>query len=82
MPLKLTARKTDSRDMNNYVNLLGTRVFLLLSSRSVSELRREEGQTLAEYGLVVALIAAALVAIIAVIAGSVTGLFNRSSSAI
>lgn len=68
--------------MTTIIDLLRVRLVLALSARSLPELRREEGQTLAEYALVITLISVGLIAIIAVIAGSLKGLFSRTSSAI
>ncbi|HEX4518181.1 MAG TPA: hypothetical protein VH063_01240 [Gaiellaceae bacterium] len=68
--------------MTNLIDLLGIRVVLALSVRSLSDLEREEGQTLAEYALVISLVAVVLIAVISTLAGSLRGMFRRTSSAI
>ena len=50
----------------------------------LAELRfeREEGQTLAEYALILSLIAVVVVVIVATLGTTITGLFSSASSAI
>jgi len=44
--------------------------------------RREEGQTLAEYALILALIAVAVIAAVVFLGGNISGIFNSVSSQI
>jgi Flp pilus assembly pilin Flp len=47
-----------------------------LAADAVSALRREEGQTMAEYGVVLAVITLAVIAAITLLAGNVTNAIN------
>jgi len=52
-----------------------------LAARAVSVLRRsEEGQTMAEYGVVLAVITLAVIAAITLLAGNVTNAINSVAS--
>ena len=44
--------------------------------------RREEGQTLAEYALILALIAVVVVGVVAVLGNKISGLFSNVASSI
>jgi pilus assembly protein Flp/PilA len=46
------------------------------------QLRREEGQTMAEYGLLIALVAILLIGVIGTFTGALTGTFNKISGAL
>ena len=48
----------------------------VLAADAVSALRREEGQTMAEYGVVLAVITLAVIAAITLLAGNVTNAIN------
>ena len=67
--------------MNNLYDILCCRLALALSTRSL-DLRREDGQTMAEYALIVSLVAAVLIIILIAIGTSVTGLFSSTSNKI
>jgi pilus assembly protein Flp/PilA len=54
---------------------------LTAAVRGVS-LEREEGQTLAEYALILALIAALVIGAIVLLQGTISSIFNSTSSAI
>ena len=45
-------------------------------------LRREEGQTMAEYGLLIALVAIALIAVIGIFTGALKGTFDSIANAL
>ena len=61
-------------------NMFVTQVALMLQGLSLSSLRREEGQTLTEYALILALIAVAVIAVVITLGGKITGIFNNVSS--
>ena len=44
--------------------------------------RREEGQTMAEYGVILAVITAAIIAALVVLSGNIAGVLGRVASAI
>jgi Flp pilus assembly pilin Flp len=44
--------------------------------------RREEGQTMAEYGVILAVITAAIITALVVLSGNIAGVLSRVSSAI
>jgi pilus assembly protein Flp/PilA len=67
--------------MNN-IRILIARTFLGLGSLTSVELEREEGQTLAEYGLILALIALVVIVAVTVLGGQVKGLFDQIGSQI
>jgi pilus assembly protein Flp/PilA len=46
------------------------------------QLKREEGQTMAEYGLLIALVAILLIAAIGLLTGALQGTFSRIASAL
>jgi pilus assembly protein Flp/PilA len=51
-----------------------------LQAISLGSVEREEGQTLAEYALILALIAVAVVAAVVLLGGKISGIFNSVSS--
>jgi Flp pilus assembly pilin Flp len=53
-----------------------------LSGLAELRLQKEEGQTLAEYALILALIAAVVAGTVVLLQGTITGLFNTASSGI
>ena len=55
---------------------------LAVSSFSLENLGREEGQTLAEYALILALIAVGVIAAVILLQGSISGLFSSVGSKI
>jgi pilus assembly protein Flp/PilA len=67
--------------MTKLRNLLGARLVLALQGNLVS-LEREEGQTLAEYALILALIAVVVVAAVVALRGTISSIFNGASSQI
>jgi pilus assembly protein Flp/PilA len=48
----------------------------------LSDVKREEGQTLVEYGLIIGLIAVALIAVLLLLTGSLSTIFSTVTSAL
>jgi len=70
----------EERDMTKRLNSFAV---LLLSLPSIALAQRDdEGQTLAEYALILALIAVIVVGIVAVLGGNISGIFSRITSQI
>ena len=63
-------------------NTIGLWVALALQGLSLQRLEREEGQTLAEYAMILALIAIAVVAAVVLLGGKIGSLFSNISSQI
>ena len=64
-------------------DFIGARFMLaLLEPASLADLKREEGQTLAEYALILALIAVVVVAVVATLGGKIKGIFTSVNSSI
>ena len=63
-------------------NTIALRLALALQGNYMTALEREEGQTLAEYALILALIAAVVVGVVVILGGTIKGIFNNASSAI
>jgi Flp pilus assembly pilin Flp len=61
-------------------NAIGTRLALMVRGLSSPALGREEGQTLAEYALILALIAIAVVAAVIFLGGQIGSLFSTIGS--
>jgi len=57
-------------------------VWVALQSLSFQSLKREEGQTLAEYAMILALIALAVVGAAVMLGGKISGMFSRIGSQI
>jgi len=57
-----------------------TRCVLALAAPSPADLRRDQGQTLAEYALILALVAVAIVGALIFLRGKITGLFSNIGS--
>ena len=66
--------------MNKLSNMIGIRLALMLQGVSVRTLEREEGQTLAEYAMILALIAIAVVGAVILLGGKIGGLFSTIGS--
>jgi pilus assembly protein Flp/PilA len=62
------------------LNMIGLRLSLLLGGLSIPSLEREEGQTLAEYALILALIAVAVVGAVIILGGKISGVFTSIGS--
>ena len=62
--------------------LFGVRLAMILQSLSAPSLKREEGQTLAEYALILALIAVVVVVVVATLGTTIKGIFSSVNSSI
>lgn len=65
--------------------LFGVRLAMMLTSLQNLELpslKREEGQTLAEYALILALIAVVVVGVVFTLGGTIKGIFTNVNSSI
>jgi pilus assembly protein Flp/PilA len=49
---------------------------------ALADMKREEGQTLVEYGLIIALIAVALIVVLGLVTGSLKTIFSDVSNAL
>ncbi|HUK44584.1 MAG TPA: Flp family type IVb pilin, partial [Gaiellaceae bacterium] len=63
-------------------NKLSIGIAFALQGISLDSVKREEGQTLAEYALILALIAVAVVAAVVLLGGKISGLFDSVGSSI
>jgi len=63
-------------------NTIGLWVALAVQGLSFQSLKREDGQTLAEYAMILALIAIAVVAAVTLLSGNISSLFSRIGSQI
>ncbi len=62
--------------MKNMRNSIGMALALALSGVSLPSIEREEGQTLAEYALILALIAVLVIGAVLFLSGKIGGLFS------
>ena len=62
--------------MKNMRNSIGMALALALSGISLPSVEREEGQTLAEYALILALIAVLVIGAVLFLSGQIKGLFT------
>jgi pilus assembly protein Flp/PilA len=53
-------------------------VYIRMLAGSIA--KNEEGQTLVEYGLIIALVSVALIAVLGTLTGALTGVFNQISA--
>jgi Flp pilus assembly pilin Flp len=60
--------------------LRSTLALLLVQGLSLESVQREDGQTLAEYALILAFVAIGVIIAVVALRGSITGLFNTVSS--
>jgi len=65
--------------MTKMYEMIGLRLGIMLQGLS---LQREEGQTLAEYAMILALIAILVVAAVLFLSGQISGLFSKVASQI
>ena len=56
--------------------------FVLSLYARATVLRREEGQTLVEYALIIALVSVALVGVLQLLTGALTGVFEGAKTAL
>ena len=66
--------------MKNMRNSIGMALALALSGISLPSVEREEGQTLAEYALILALIAILVIGAVLFLSGKIDGLFSSIGS--
>ena len=64
------------------LNDIGLRLAVMLRSISLADVRREEGQTLAEYAMILALIALVVVLVVTLLGGKISSLFSAVASGI
>jgi pilus assembly protein Flp/PilA len=67
------------------IQLFGARLAMVLSSLQNLEVpspKREEGQTLAEYALILALIAVVVVGVVFALGGTIKGIFTSVNNSI
>jgi Flp pilus assembly pilin Flp len=63
-------------------NALAVRLALALQGNYMASLEREEGQTLAEYALILAFIAVVVVAVVITLGGTIKNIFTSANTAI
>jgi Flp pilus assembly pilin Flp len=68
--------------MTKLRNVLALSLMTAVQGVSLESVKRDEGQTLAEYALILALIAALVIAAVVLLQGSITNVFTNVSSAI
>ena len=68
--------------MNQLRNKLMIGIAFALQGISLESVKRDEGQTLAEYALILALIALGVIVAVLALRGTISGLFNSISSQI
>jgi Flp pilus assembly pilin Flp len=61
---------------------LGLRLAMMFQGLSARSLKREEGQTLAEYALILALIAAVVAVVVGLLGNQIKGIFTSVGSSI
>jgi Flp pilus assembly pilin Flp len=67
--------------MTKFCNLLGARLALALQG-NVASIEREEGQTLAEYALILGLIAVIVTVVVLTLGNTISSIFSNVSSSI
>ncbi len=68
--------------MRHIRNTIGLRLALVMQGLEVPSIEREEGQTLAEYALILALIAVLVVGAVLFLSGAIKGIFSSVGSQI
>jgi Flp pilus assembly pilin Flp len=66
--------------MTEFSNMIGLRLAMMLQGVSMPNLKREEGQTLAEYALILAFIAAVVVGVVIILGNKISSLFTSISN--
>jgi pilus assembly protein Flp/PilA len=66
--------------MNKLYTTLGLRLAMMFQGLTPTNLRREDGQSLAEYALILALIAVVVAGVLVTLQGSISGIFTSISS--
>jgi pilus assembly protein Flp/PilA len=67
--------------MTNKRNSIGMALVLAVSGISLPSIEREEGQTLAEYALILALIAILVIGAVLFLSGQISGIFSTIGNA-
>jgi Flp pilus assembly pilin Flp len=68
--------------MTKSLNRIGVNLALMFGTLSLPSLEREEGQTLAEYALILFLIALAVIGAVILLGGKISSIFSSISSQI
>lgn len=68
--------------MTKLRKLFGGYLMVVPAFLAVPDLRRQEGQTLAEYALILALIAVVVVGVVFTLGGTISNLFTNASNSI
>jgi Flp pilus assembly pilin Flp len=68
--------------MTKLQNMIGMNLALMLGTLSVPSLEREEGQTLAEYALILALIAAVVAVAVIFLQSQISSIFTTIGNSI
>jgi pilus assembly protein Flp/PilA len=68
-------------NMTNVWNTVALRLALVLQGPEVPSVEREEGQTLAEYALILALIAILVIGAVLFLSGQISGIFSTIGNA-
>jgi Flp pilus assembly pilin Flp len=63
--------------MKRLQHLLGARMALMLTAPALPSLKREEGQTLVEYALILALIAILVIVALVFLQGKISSIFSH-----
>ena len=63
--------------MERFHNLLGPRLALMLAGLSLPSLKRDEGQTLVEYALILAFIAIVVIVALTFLQGKISSVFSH-----
>ena len=66
----------------NMWNTIGLRLALVMQGLEFPSLKRDEGQTLAEYALLLALIAVLVIVAVLFLSGQIKGIFSSVGSAL
>jgi Flp pilus assembly pilin Flp len=62
--------------------MIGLRLALVMQGLELPSLKRDEGQTLAEYALILALIAVLVIVAVLFLSGQIKGIFSSVGSAL
>ena len=66
--------------MTHIRNMIGLRLALVMQGLELPSFKREEGQTLAEYALILALIAVLVIFAVLFLSGQIKGIFSSVGS--
>ncbi len=68
--------------MTQFRNTIGLRLTMMFAGLELPSIKREEGQTLAEYAMILALIAAVVAGALIFLRGKITDLFTTIGNSI